>query len=264
MPSFIEFAEEPQIYLEEFLADIESLAPEVKKSFAELRDIDDEVQDIIARVSTIQHQLKHAGDPLEPSKRPGREQSMLGSIENGYKQAEELIDHKVELVDKNLAMLDQFLKKLDADLQKMGAHAAAQAEAIKEAALVQALQEEADHLSVSDRDKFKTPSRPSSSRSRRAQPSLPRSHSPVQRPSLKRVRTPSQDDEDDDDNADSEQLYCFCKQVSYGDMIGCDSQTCDVEWFHLDCVGLSEPPSGEWYCPRCIEKSTRKRSRSHH
>lgn len=28
---------------------------------------------------------------------------------------------------------------------------------------------------------------------------------------------------------------------------------CDREWFHLDCVGLSEVPSrtAKWYCPNC-------------
>jgi uncharacterized protein with PIN domain len=31
---------------------------------------------------------------------------------------------------------------------------------------------------------------------------------------------------------------------------------CDREWFHLDCVGLSEVPSrtAKWYCPECRVK----------
>lgn len=35
-------------------------------------------------------------------------------------------------------------------------------------------------------------------------------------------------------------LYCFCKQPSFGDMIGCDNEeSCpNGDWFHYKCVGL--------------------------
>lgn len=55
--------------------------------------------------------------------------------------------------------------------------------------------------------------------------------------------------EDGDD-----QRYCFCNNVSYGDMIGCDDDHCEREWFHLGCVGLSKPPQGTWYCDACLER----------
>jgi hypothetical protein len=35
----------------------------------------------------------------------------------------------------------------------------------------------------------------------------------------------------------NEPTYCTCSRVSYGDMIGCDSETCPIEWFHYECVG---------------------------
>lgn len=51
-------------------------------------------------------------------------------------------------------------------------------------------------------------------------------------------------------------LYCYCRcpydEVS--EMIGCDSQDCRIEWFHFDCVGISVPPIGTWFCPECIKK----------
>lgn len=39
---------------------------------------------------------------------------------------------------------------------------------------------------------------------------------------------------------DDNQKYCFCKQGSFGDMIGCDNETScpNGEWFHYKCVGL--------------------------
>ncbi|KAL4810322.1 hypothetical protein BDV18DRAFT_130764 [Aspergillus unguis] len=54
----------------------------------------------------------------------------------------------------------------------------------------------------------------------------------------------------------NEPRYCICGDVSFGTMICCENQDCDREWFHLDCVGLSEVPSRttKWYCPDCRSK----------
>lgn len=49
----------------------------------------------------------------------------------------------------------------------------------------------------------------------------------------------------------NEPVYCYCKQVSYGDMVGCDYPDCAIEWFHYSCVGLLAPPKGKWYCKEC-------------
>lgn len=48
------------------------------------------------------------------------------------------------------------------------------------------------------------------------------------------------DEEEDED--DTEPRYCYCNQVSYGEMVACDMESCPREWFHLDCVGLSKAP----------------------
>ncbi len=99
---------------------------------------------------------------------------------------------------------------------------------------------------------------------------------------------PEQDVEvevDDDGNVidPDEPRYCLCNGVSFGTMIQCDNvdvsdeeaataaparsgkrqrnknkltphkQNCKYEWFHLECVGLSEIPARttKWYCPEC-------------
>ncbi|KAH9898845.1 hypothetical protein F4778DRAFT_771527 [Xylariomycetidae sp. FL2044] len=92
---------------------------------------------------------------------------------------------------------------------------------------------------------------------------------------------------DDEGNAidPDEPRYCKCNGVSFGTMIQCDNvdvsdrkptatpatpalqrtrtrnqkltaapkQSCKQEWFHLECVGLSEIPARttKWYCPDC-------------
>ncbi|KAL4795595.1 hypothetical protein BDV19DRAFT_167480 [Aspergillus venezuelensis] len=54
----------------------------------------------------------------------------------------------------------------------------------------------------------------------------------------------------------NEPRYCICGDVSFGTMICCENQDCDREWFHLNCVGLTEVPSrtAKWYCPDCRVK----------
>ena len=52
----------------------------------------------------------------------------------------------------------------------------------------------------------------------------------------------------------SDVKYCLCQAPAHGKMLSCDNETCLVEWFHLSCVGLKEPPKvGRWYCPECFE-----------
>ncbi|KAF5094869.1 hypothetical protein D0Z00_003369 [Geotrichum galactomycetum] len=68
-----------------------------------------------------------------------------------------------------------------------------------------------------------------------------------------------------------DEIYCICRQVSFGNMVGCDNPDCKIEWFHYGCVGLKEPPDpkSSWYCPDCTRemekkgiKDTKKRGRA--
>jgi len=45
----------------------------------------------------------------------------------------------------------------------------------------------------------------------------------------------------------------MCQQVSFGDMIACENESCPIEWFHYECVGLlpGQGPKGKWYCSIC-------------
>jgi hypothetical protein len=57
---------------------------------------------------------------------------------------------------------------------------------------------------------------------------------------------PEVESEEDGD----EPRYCYCNEVSYGNMIACDNDDCPREWFHLGCVHLEKPPTGraKWFC----------------
>lgn len=63
------------------------------------------------------------------------------------------------------------------------------------------------------------------------------------------------DDEEGDIDAD-EPTYCYCNSVSYGEMVACDADGCEREWFHLACVGLKVAPGSKtkWYCEDCKDR----------
>lgn len=58
---------------------------------------------------------------------------------------------------------------------------------------------------------------------------------------------------------DAEQVYCYCQQVSYGEMVACDGPFCAKEWFHLPCIGMSSPPEGKWFCRDCKKEIARQK-----
>ena len=82
-----------------------------------------------------------------------------------------------------------------------------------------------------------------------------------------------------------EPRYCICGMRSYGEMIPCDNENvsshcvlchalywisrltferkCQLEWFHLTCIGLTEVPPREakWYCPDCSLPQSQRQQR---
>ncbi|KZT54579.1 hypothetical protein CALCODRAFT_380604 [Calocera cornea HHB12733] len=52
-----------------------------------------------------------------------------------------------------------------------------------------------------------------------------------------------------------EPTYCYCHRVSFGEMIGCDGPDCPFGgWFHLECLGMTSPPKGSWFCRECAKE----------
>ena len=74
---------------------------------------------------------------------------------------------------------------------------------------------------------------------------------------------PSASEEEEDETDDK--VYCYCNQPSYGEMVGCENETCKREWFHIACLGLKTVPSEDhWYCPECrteVEAQSNKKKK---
>ncbi|CAD8104873.1 unnamed protein product [Paramecium primaurelia] len=67
---------------------------------------------------------------------------------------------------------------------------------------------------------------------------------------VKKTKRPLQDEQVEEAQ---QHTYCVCLQPSYGTMVACDSKNCQIEWFHLSCVGLTDVPDEKtkWFCPHC-------------
>ena len=41
-------------------------------------------------------------------------------------------------------------------------------------------------------------------------------------------------------SSEDEEAYCLCGEENTLEMIGCDSNICEYEWFHYHCVGFTD------------------------
>lgn len=48
--------------------------------------------------------------------------------------------------------------------------------------------------------------------------------------------------------------YCRCPYDEVSEMIACDGDNCQIEWFHFECVGIMVAPQGKWFCAECRPK----------
>ena len=53
-------------------------------------------------------------------------------------------------------------------------------------------------------------------------------------------------------------LWCYCRKVESGEMIGCDDTKCPIQWFHTSCLRITKIPRGRWFCPDCRKQKRRK------
>ena len=58
----------------------------------------------------------------------------------------------------------------------------------------------------------------------------------------------------------SEDLFCYCREDKDDELIGCDGDSCSIEWFHMECLRIKRVPKGKWYCPDCRVKRTKSKT----
>ncbi|KAK4761155.1 hypothetical protein SAY87_006048 [Trapa incisa] len=238
-------------FIDEFQADLDALPNALQKKYGLLRDLDKSLEDLNRQneqrceqeIENIKRGLKSGSTLIKFSDEALDEQ----------KHSIRLADEKValaaqayELVDQHIQQLDQYLKKFSEEMHReisSGGVAAASSN----------LSSRSGRVSETGRGGRKKKMRLTTAAAAVTSATELASTAAA-------VNTAGMDlDLPVDPN---EPTYCFCNQVSFGEMVACDNPNCKIEWFHFGCVGLKERPKGrKWYCPDCAATRSRRKGR---
>ncbi|KAL5848687.1 hypothetical protein ACOSQ4_006700 [Xanthoceras sorbifolium] len=237
-------------FLDEFQANLESLPNILQKKYALLHDLDKSLQE-------IQRQNEQRCDQeIDDFKREVRAGNITPNTSlirfsddalDEQKHSIRIADEKValavqayDLVDTHIQQLDQYLKSFDDELRR-------------ERESVATTTSPATSLDAGTKSgRSGEGGRGGRKKTRLAMAAATETATAVANPTGMELDLPV------DPN---EPTYCFCNQVSYGEMVACDNPDCKIEWFHFGCVGLKEQPKGKWYCSDCAAPKNRRKGR---
>ncbi|CAI9117942.1 OLC1v1019434C1 [Oldenlandia corymbosa var. corymbosa] len=240
--------------IEEFQDNLSALPTILQKKYALLRDLDKSLQGIQRQneqrcqqeIGELTKRIKDGGiAPNSPLLKFSDE--ALDEQKHAVRIADEkvaLAVHVYDMVDAHIQQLDQYLKKLDEEIRNEKDNAAS-----------------TGPPSATPDNSVKPGKSGESGRGRKKTRLATATAAAAAASSASTAAAPTGMDLDlpVDPN---EPTYCVCNQVSYGEMVACDHPGCKIEWFHLGCVGLREPPKGNWYCSDCVGTQKRRKSKT--
>ncbi|XP_051133094.1 PHD finger protein ING1 isoform X2 [Andrographis paniculata] len=248
---------------EEFQANIEALPNILQRKYAQLRDMDKSLQEI------QRQNEQRCEQEIDDMKRAIKSHNITPNSSllkfsdeavEEQKHAIRIADEKVALAvqaydlvkldsDAHIQQLDQYLKKFDEDLRRE-----------REAIAATGASPTLENNVKSGRSEETTRHRGRKKRvgATTAAAAASASATAVASSTTGANSTSMELDLPVDPN---EPTYCFCNQVSYGEMVACDNPDCKIEWFHYGCVGLKEQPKGKWYCSECVGTQRRRKKR---
>jgi len=254
-------------YLENYLASVNTLPTELRRNFELMRQLDEKTQEDTSKVESVLGQYRSSNkrpinELLTDQKIEELRQNLQDCIERGEEKIK-IAGQTYEVVDKHIRRLDQDLKKFELELERerlqqeqqqkqvlkaKGKQKTAQRRGSRRVSTVNGANTNGSAVEETDPRKLK---RPRTSDSLPLMPSQPEGtlYIPLE-PQVAGFDIPEMPIDP------NEPVYCTCRRVSFGQMIGCDNENCPIEWFHFECVGLTEPVKGKWYCHQCRERKT--------
>jgi len=224
-------------YLENFLERVSTLPGELRRNFALLRELDARTQELVDQSErNAQQYLQSTRRALQQGQEP--DTKLLKQIRQDHKTCLEYGDEKVALAVQTYELVDKHIRDLDRDLKKF------------EEELEQGDQITEQEAKRERKGEGKEIASKGKSRAKLEQQAMV---TPLQTQSNKATRKKYVADSETQNMPidPNEPTYCLCNRVSFGEMVGCDNPDCKIEWFHFECVGLTAPPKGKWYCPEC-------------
>jgi len=215
-------------HLGKYLENISNLPHEVKHNFSQMQELDQQTHNLMDK-------LEQATRGYLKKKRGAKDTSVtddraLQKIRDDFKRAIEMSDEKIELAVQTYELVDKHIRRLDSDLKRFEAELEQQ-------------ETKGKGKSITKASKHKENGKGQKKSVRGSGGAGNDPHGDVA-PRLFNVDIDMPIDP-------NEPTYCICNRVSFGEMVGCDNPDCRIEWFHFECVGLTSPPKGKWYCNEC-------------
>ncbi|KAG2199431.1 hypothetical protein INT47_011543 [Mucor saturninus] len=248
----VDIHEDSGLYLQEYISSLENLPSEIRYHWAEIKNRNDQAKAPEKRIKSAQHELSKLhrqwfdGDPQKRERLKKHEPVLIQRIETDYAKLQDLANERIHLAQEALTLVEKHLQRLDSDLQK---HDAAHPESVPH--ILETRSYTIPHGVSTATTATNTDSELEDDNTVEIKLEQPDYQTMIANRNQKRKKKEERDKD--------EPLYCFCQQVSYGEMVACDGENCPFEWFHMDCVGLDEPPKGAWYCEDCLNELRNKR-----
>ncbi|XP_030048518.1 inhibitor of growth protein 2 [Microcaecilia unicolor] len=243
-------------YVQEYLECVESLPLDIQRNVSLLREIDTKYREVLREIDDVCEKLKNESDETQKKRLQQHLQRALISSQELGDEKIQIVTQMVELVENRARLMEAHYKCFQ-DPSEMnqpeekGKVDSSQPERASRRPRRQRSSDGRDLCHLSNGMEEGEELQPKEKRSKSAKKK--------KRSKTKQDRELSPIDFAVDPN---EPTYCLCKQVSYGEMIGCDNGQCPIEWFHFSCVGLSYKPKGKWYCPQCRGDNEKTMDRS--
>ena len=246
-------------YVETYMDYVEALPDDLQRDISQMRELD----------MVYQERMREVGrwiDTYHQRKESSVRKKCLINIQRCLIKSQELGDEKLQHVSHMMDMVDTKSRQVEIEMES----AELRSDQAASLQLKQEIQDEHDTIqrtgekikTTRNRRKLHEKVKPeqdaenSEKISNSADNPKPPKKKKIPRKKKKENNSPTPDIPIDP----NEPTYCLCNQVSYGEMIGCDNEGCEIEWFHFQCVNLTSKPKGKWYCPKCSQERQRKKT----
>ncbi|KAK3736156.1 hypothetical protein QZH41_015549 [Actinostola sp. cb2023] len=244
--------------LENFLEFTESLPDDMQRSMSQMRELDLQYQDRLKEIDRLLNSYSREKDSSLKRK-------YLIQIQRRLVKSQEYGDEKLQLVGHMMDLVDNKSRQVEIDMENLDTYRSDDTPAPiilkhdspagNRFSLIISVHEEHAPI-VKPTEKTKRNRRQRNHDKQDSETGGGSSgggggenHKPVKKKAkVSRKKAKNQSSPQADIPIDpNEPTYCLCKQVSFGEMIGCDNDECPIEWFHFQCVGLTTKPKGKWY-----------------
>ncbi|OBZ91375.1 Inhibitor of growth protein 4 [Choanephora cucurbitarum] len=235
-------------YLDEYSDTVEALPLELQRNYALIRQLDEHAEALMQKVADDSKHLLRFNKTLTAEERRKQLEHIGQLLDEALKKGEE----KFALAKSTYDTVDRHCTRLDNDLQKI------EDEQLIGPARSSKRSHEEHELDEQDEQDRESIHKETQKQSRKKKKNEQESNYLSTQDAIQHAKAAvSLSDLPIDPN---EPLYCYCSQVSFGEMVACDNEECEIEWFHLECVGLKVPPKGKWYCKNCTPELKKKKT----